>query len=134
MSQLIMVIDDSPVVRKIIGYTLMREGHTVVAFPDGYKAIRWLASPQGQLPSVLFLDLVLPRMNGYAIARYLKAHPSYKSITIVMISRNCGLIDRLKGRLAGASAYLGKPFRTKDLLAICGKARPVQALARVSSG
>ena len=69
---LIVVIDDSATVRKILETCLGREGFTVQSFPDGIEAMQWLASPLGYVPDLVILDLILPKMNGYQVARQLK--------------------------------------------------------------
>jgi twitching motility two-component system response regulator PilG len=117
MSALVMVIDDSPTVRKILEVTLRREGMEVVSYPDGVEALRAvMTSPYDRLPDLLFLDLELPRMNGFEIARHLRSKPQWDQTAIVMLSRRDGVIDRLKARLAGAQAYLTKPFKTQTIL------------------
>ena len=118
MSARVLVIDDSATVRKIIEVCLRRAGYAVVGFPDGVEAIRWLATQQERCPQLVFLDIGMPRMDGYAVAQYLKARPQLSDIVIVMLSRRTGILDRLKGRLAGADEYLTKPFRTQTILAI----------------
>ncbi len=118
MSQLVLVIDDSATVRKILEVCLRRAGYKVISFPDGVEAIRWLATPEAFLPQMVFLDIEMPRMDGYAVAQYLKARPQYSHMVIVMLSARTGILDRLKGRLAGADEYLTKPFRTQIILAI----------------
>ncbi len=115
---LIVVIDDSATVRKILETCLGREGFTVRAFPDGIEAMQWLASPQGRVPDLVILDLILPRMNSYQIARQLKSKPRYSNTIIIMLTRLDGKLDCLKGRLAGAKDYLTKPFEACDVLAI----------------
>jgi twitching motility two-component system response regulator PilG len=117
MSNLVMVIDDSPTVRKILEVTLRREGMEVVSYPDGVEALRAVTTrPCDRLPDLLFLDLELPRMNGFEIARHLRSKPQWDQTAIVMLSRRDGVIDRLKARLAGAQAYLTKPFKTQTIL------------------
>ena len=118
MSKLIMVIDDSQTVRKIIATALGREGFAVVSFPDGVEALRWLAQPNARIPDVVTLDVGLPKLDGYEVARRLKAKPQFHQTVIVMISRRDGVIDRLKGRLAGAREYMTKPFKTHDVIAV----------------
>src|ERR1017187_10385114 len=102
MNQFVMVIDDSLTVRKILATTLRREGYEVICFPDGIEAIRWLTHPQPRLPALLILDVGLPKMSGYAIARSFKAKPALAPIMIVMLSGHTSVLDRLKGRLSGA--------------------------------
>ena len=118
MSKLVMVIDDSTTVRKIIETCLGREGFEVIGFPDGVEAIRWLTSPGAHVPDLVILDIGLPKMDGYEVARRLKAKPQFANTVIVMLSRRDGMIDRLKGRLAGAKDYITKPFKTQDIVDI----------------
>ena len=118
MSKLVMVIDDSPTVRKIVETCLRREGFTVVAFADGVEAMQSLTHPQARIPDLVVLDIALPKMDGYEVARRLKTKPQFNKTIIIMLSRRDGLIDRLKGRLAGAKEYLTKPFKTQDFVAV----------------
>jgi twitching motility two-component system response regulator PilG len=118
MSRLVLVIDDSATVRKVIEVCLKRAGYQVMGFLDGVEAIRWLTTPQAHQPHLVFLDIEMPRMDGYAVAQYLKARPQFRDIVIVMLSARNGVLDRLKGRLAGADDYLTKPCTTQTILAI----------------
>jgi CheY-like chemotaxis protein len=137
MSQLIMVVDDSPTVRKIIEVTLRREGYEVVAVPDGVEGLRYLLAEGTRRPDLILLDLVMPRMDGFAFALKIKQRPQFKVIPLVVISRRVGILDRLKARLAGMRGYLPKPFRQNDLLALVstfiGPAR-ANEVGRISSG
>jgi CheY-like chemotaxis protein len=72
MSACVLVIDDSATVRKIIEVCLKRAGYAVIGFPDGVEAIRWLATLQERCPQLVFLDIGMPRMDGYAVAQYFK--------------------------------------------------------------
>jgi twitching motility two-component system response regulator PilG len=117
MSKLVMVIDDSPTVRKIVEVSLRREGLEVVSFPDGIEALRAVTSRQMErVPDLVVLDIDLPKMNGYEIARYLRSKPQWSRTVIVILSRHDGVIDRLKARLAGTQAYLTKPFTTQMIV------------------
>ncbi len=119
MSKFIMVIDDSPTVRKIIETCLGREGFDVRSFPDGIEAMRWIANdPDAHAPDLVLLDIGLPKMDGYEVARRLKSKSLFSNTIIVMLSRRDGVIDRLKGRLAGAKQYITKPFKTQEIIAI----------------
>jgi DNA-binding response OmpR family regulator len=118
MSKFIMVIDDSATVRKIVETSLGREGFEVKGFGDGVEAMQWLASPEARRPDVILLDIGLPKMDGYEVARYLKAKPQFSNTVIVILSRRDGMIERLKGRLVGAQDYVVKPFRTQDILSV----------------
>ena len=111
MGPLVIVIDDSSTVRKILEVTLRREGIEIVSYPDGVEALRAMTTRQlDRLPALLFLDIELPRMNGFEIARHLRSQPQWNQTVIVMMSRRDSIIDRLKARLAGAQAYLTKPL------------------------
>ena len=118
MSKLVMVIDDSATVRKIIETCLSREGFEVKAFNDGVEAVRWLTEPQAPIPDLVLLDIKLPKMDGYEVARRLKTKQRFHDTVIVMLSRRDGVIDRIKGRLVGARDYIAKPFKTQDIIAI----------------
>ncbi len=110
---LIMVIDDSDTVRKILQTCLGREGFPVVVFPDGVEAMKWLTQPDSRIPNLIILDIGLPKLDGYEVAKQLKAKPQFKDTIIIMLSRRDGMIDRLKGRLVGAREYFTKPFQTQ---------------------
>ena len=119
MGKFIMVIDDSPTVRKIIETCLRREDFDVRSFTDGVEAMRWITNDsEARVPDLVLLDIGLPKMDGYEVARRLKSKPLFNNTIIVMLSRRDGVIDRLKGRLAGAKDYITKPFKTQELVAI----------------
>jgi len=118
MGKLVMVIDDSSTVRKIIETCLGRKGFEVQGFSDGVEAIRWLTKSEAQVPDLVILDVSLPNMDGYEVARRLKSKPQFSNTVIVMLSRHDGMIDKLKGRLVGAKDYLTKPFKTQDIIAV----------------
>jgi len=104
-------------VRKIVEVSLTREGFEVISYPDGISALQAVTTRQlDHLPDLIILDLDLPKMNGYEVARYLRSKPLWNQTSIVILSRHDGVIDRLKARLAGTQAYLTKPFTTQLLL------------------
>lgn len=115
----IMVIDDSITVRTILAIGLARAGFKVECYEDGVEALRSLQDTERQeLPDLVVLDIVLPKVDGYEIALLLKSRPELSRIVIVMLSRRDGILDRLKGRLAGASAYIIKPFRMSEVVQV----------------
>lgn len=118
MQTLIMAIDDSPVMRKIFETSLRRAGYGVNSFPDGVAALRWLSTPQARIPALVLVDLGLPKLDGYEVIRHLKARAGFEHTIFLIVSGCDGVVDRLKGRLVGAYAYLTKPFKTQDLLAV----------------
>src|SRR5438309_11999441 len=118
MSQLVMVIDDALVVRAILDTCLRRAGYEVTCFEDGLQTLGWLNTAQARIPDLILVDLGLPRLDGYEIIRLLKARPALEDTVLVILSGRDGLLDRIKGRLVGAHAYLTKPFRTQTILEI----------------
>jgi len=112
-----MVIDDSPTVRKLVEVGLGRAGIAVVSYPDGIQALRAVGHRDlERLPDLLVLDLELPTMSGFEIARHLRSQPEWNQTRIVILSRYDGIIPRLKARLSGTQAYLSKPFTTQMLM------------------
>ena len=113
-----MVIDDSLVIRKILETCLHRAGYEVKSFPDGVEALHWCATPEARIPALVLVDVGLPKLDGYDVIRLLKAKSALAQTIFVIVSRRDGVLDRLKGRLVGAHAYLTKPFKTQDLFDI----------------
>lgn len=118
MNQLVMVIDDSLVIRKIVQTCLRRAGYEVKSFPDGVEALCWLNTTEARIPDLVIVDLALPKLDGYQVMQQIKARPALERTRLVILSRRDGVLDKLKGRLAGAHAYLTKPFKTGELLAV----------------
>ena len=118
MGKLVMVIDDSSTVRKIIENCLGQKGFEVQGFPDGVEAIRWLTQVEVRIPDLVILDVSLPKMDGYEVARRIKSKPQFNNTIIIMLSRHNGMIDKLKGRLVGAKDFLTKPFKTQDIVTV----------------
>ena len=111
----ILIIDDSPTVRKIVQVALQRDGYHGISFSDGLAALRWLLEPSSQVPGLIFLDIGLPKLDGYGVARYIKCKPRWASVPIIMLTRRDGTVDRLKARLSGACGYVTKPFTTQTI-------------------
>ncbi|HEU5378816.1 MAG TPA: response regulator [Ktedonobacteraceae bacterium] len=112
----IMVIDDSLTVRKIMETTHRRQGFFVQTFGDGVEALQWLHEHPTVIPGLVYLDICMPRMDGYDVARHLHSRPHLSAVPIVMLTGRDGVLDRLKGRLAGAKGYITKPFRGEEIL------------------
>ena len=118
MTMCVIVIDDALVVRTILATCLRRAGYEVVCFADGVQALGWLNTAESRIPDLIFVDLGLPKLDGYEIIRLLKTRPALEDTLLVILSQRDGLLDRIKGRLAGAHAYLTKPFKTWEILAL----------------
>ncbi len=118
MAVFVMVIDDSLVIRTILETCLRRAGYDIRSFPDGVEALCWLNTTEARIPDLVVVDLGLPKLDGYQVIQQIKARPALAHTKLVILSRRDGVLDRLKGRLVGAHAYLTKPFKTDRLLAV----------------
>jgi CheY-like chemotaxis protein len=111
----VMIVDDSPTIRKILGLTLERAGYKVVAEPDGESAIERLIQV---VPDLILLDIAMPKIDGYEVCKRIKQDPRTKAVPVVMLSGKGALFDKVKGHMAGAIEYLTKPFETPAVLAV----------------
>jgi twitching motility two-component system response regulator PilG len=109
----VLVVDDSPTVRKIVQMTLQREHIRVITASDGLSA---LTSVADEVPAVILLDIQLPRMDGYQICQIIRKTLQFRQIPIIMLSGKDGLFDKMRGRLAGSTEYLTKPFDSVELV------------------
>lgn len=109
----ILVVDDSATVRKLISGKLEKSGHTVVCAEDGVEG---LARMREQLPDLVLLDITMPRMDGYEVCRQIRSNPESREIPVVMISGKDGFFDKVRGRMAGTTAYITKPFGPETLM------------------
>lgn len=108
----VMVIDDSQTIRRTAETLLTREGFTVFTAQDGFEALSKIADHQ---PDIIFIDIMMPRLDGYQACALIKGNPRFSSTPIIMLSSKDGLFDRARGRIVGSDEYLTKPF-TKDEL------------------
>jgi twitching motility two-component system response regulator PilG len=118
------IIDDSVVVRKIVETSMSRAGVQCLSFRDGYEALRAFKTELDRPPDLVFLDINLPRIDGFDLLHLLKSHPQFDQMAVVILSSRDSVLDRVKCRLAGARGYLVKPFRTQDLLAMASHYLP----------
>lgn len=120
----VMVIDDSPAIRKIIEVSFARVGIPVTAFGDGISAIRALANNEVAVPALLLLDLRMPRMDGYEVASVLRGHEAFANTVIIMLTAHDGVIDRMRAKMIGARGFITKPFRVQDVVnTVCSHLR-----------
>lgn len=112
----IMVIDDSLVVRRIIEAILVKNGFIVNSFADGIDAITSLQRGLVPRPDLVLLDIVLPTMDGYSVARLFKQHKDLRDLQIIMITSRDGVFDRMRGQMVGARRYITKPFEPSEIL------------------
>jgi len=109
----VLVVDDSPTVRKIVQLTLQREHIRVVTAGDGLSA---LASVADEQPDLILLDIMLPHMDGYNICQIVRRNMSFRDVPIIMLSGKDGLFDKMRGRLSGSTEYITKPFDSAELV------------------
>ena len=115
----IMVIDDSLVVRRVIEASFARVGIPTISFPDGLTALNALVKHEAPVPDLLLLDIGLPKMDGYEVAKTLRMHPEMRDTIIVMLTGHDDVINRVKAALIGARDFIRKPFRPAELVARC---------------
>jgi twitching motility two-component system response regulator PilG len=110
---LVLVVDDSPTVRKLVGVTLESCGYRAVMAADGMQA---LARLDESVPDLVLLDIAMPKLDGYRVCRMIKSNQRTRLVPVVMLSGKDGLFDRLRGRAAGADDYMTKPVDRQTLL------------------
>lgn len=108
----VMVIDDSNTIRRSAEIFLLKAGCEVILAEDGFDALAKIADHQ---PDVIFVDIMMPRLDGYQTCSLIKKNPRFKLTPVIMLSSKDGLFDRARGRMVGSDEYLTKPF-TKDSL------------------
>ena len=109
----VMVIDDSKTIRRTAETLLQREGYEVVTAVDGFEALSKTADAN---PDIVFVDIMMPRLDGYQTCALIKNSQNYQNITVIMLSSKDGLFDHAKGRVVGSDEYLTKPFSKDELL------------------
>jgi twitching motility two-component system response regulator PilG len=109
----ILVIDDSKTIRRTAETLLSKEGCTVYTAVDGFDALSKIADHR---PDVIFVDIMMPRLDGYQTCSLIKHNKSYRDIPVIMLSSKDGLFDRARGRIVGSEQYLTKPFTRDELL------------------
>jgi twitching motility two-component system response regulator PilG len=125
----VLIVDDSPTVRKLVALTLERQGYRVRAAADGTEALRTLRE-QG-VPDLILLDISMPGMDGYQLCKLLKQSPEAKHAPVVMLSGKDGFFDKVRGRMAGSTAYITKPFAPEALVqAVQKHCQPAAAAPR----
>ena len=109
----VMVIDDSKTIRRTAETLLKKAGCDVVTATDGFEA---LAKITDQNPDVIFIDIMMPRLDGYQTCALIKNNHVYKNTPVILLTSKDGLFDRARGRIVGSDQYLTKPFTKDELL------------------
>jgi twitching motility two-component system response regulator PilG len=109
----VMVIDDSKTIRRTAESLLKKAGCEVTTATDGFEALAKIADHH---PDVIFVDIMMPRLDGYQTCALIKHNDVFKNIPVIMLSSKDGLFDRARGRIVGSEQYLTKPFTKDELL------------------
>jgi twitching motility two-component system response regulator PilG len=109
----VLVVDDSKTIRRTAETLLGKEGCTVVTAEDGFAALAMIVEHK---PDIIFVDIMMPRLDGYQVCSLVKNNSQFQHIPVVMLSSKDGLFDKARGRIVGADQYLTKPFGRSELL------------------
>jgi twitching motility two-component system response regulator PilG len=110
----VLVIDDSNTIRRSAEMFLRQAGYDVILAEDGFDALAKIADHQ---PRLIFVDIMMPRLDGYQTCALIKQNPKLRATPVIMLSSKDGVFDRARGRLAGSDRYLTKPFTKEGLVA-----------------
>ncbi|MBK7300940.1 MAG: twitching motility response regulator PilG [Moraxellaceae bacterium] len=108
----VMVIDDSKTIRRTAETLLQKAGCTVITATDGVDALAKIADTN---PDIIFVDIMMPRLDGYQTCALIKNNSAFKTTPVIMLSSKDGLFDKAKGRIVGSDEYLTKPFSKEEL-------------------
>ena len=109
----VMVIDDSKTIRRSAETLLKKVGCEVVTAVDGFEA---LAKITKHKPDIIFVDIMMPRLDGYQTCALIKNNQAFKETPVIMLSSKDSIFDRARGRIVGSEKYLTKPFSKEDLI------------------
>ena len=109
----VMVIDDSKTIRKSAESLLTKEGCEVFTANDGFEALAKIAEHR---PNLIFIDIMMPRLDGYQTCALIKNNRLFKSTPVIMLSSKDSIFDKARGKIVGSEQYLTKPFTRDDLL------------------
>ena len=109
----VMVIDDSKTIRRTAETLLSKMGCKVLTATDGFEALAKIADHG---PDIIFVDIMMPRLDGYQPCALIKNNPKFRNTPVIMLSSKDGLFDRARGRIVGSDQYLTKPFTRDELV------------------
>lgn len=123
----VLVIDDSNTIRRSAEIFLKQGGYEVVLAEDGFDG---LSKVNDHEPTLIFCDILMPRLDGYQTCAIIKRNPKFASVPVIMLSSKDGLFDKARGRMVGSQDYLTKPFTKDQLLqAVAHHSRTVSGVA-----
>ncbi len=109
----VMVIDDSKTIRRTAENLLKKQGYDVITATDGFEALAKIAEHK---PDIIFVDIMMPRLDGYQTCALIKHNRSFKDTPVIMLSSKDSIFDKARGRIVGSEQYLTKPFTKDDLI------------------
>jgi twitching motility two-component system response regulator PilG len=109
----VMIIDDSKTIRKSAETLLSKEGCEVLTAEDGFEALAIIAVNK---PDVIFVDIMMPRLDGYQTCTLIKNNRQFRDTPVIMLTSKDSIFDKARGRIVGSEEYLTKPFTRDDLL------------------
>ncbi len=121
----IMVVDDSKTIRRTAEILLKKQGYIVETANDGFDALAKVAE---FYPDIIFVDIMMPRLDGYQACALIKQNKVFRETPVIMLSSKDSIFDKARGRIVGSEEYLTKPFSRDDLLGAIGR------LSRVREG
>lgn len=109
----IVLIDDSRTIRRSAETMLAREGCEVITATDGFEALALIHRHE---PDLIFVDIMMPRLDGYQTCAIIKNNEKFRKVPVIMLTSKDGLFDKARGRIVGSDHYLTKPFTRDELL------------------
>ncbi|MBW4574938.1 MAG: response regulator [Aphanothece sp. CMT-3BRIN-NPC111] len=109
----VLIVDDSGMLREMISELLKKQGLDVVLACDGLEGKEQI---EAKIPDLVITDLIMPRMNGYELCRWIKGNPKSQNLPVIVCSTKNEEFDRYWGMKQGADAYITKPFRPAEML------------------
>ncbi len=109
----VMIIDDSKTIRKSAETLLSKEGCEVLTAEDGFEALAIIAVNK---PDIIFVDIMMPRLDGYQTCTLIKNNRQFRDTPVIMLTSKDSIFDKARGRIVGSEEYLTKPFTRDDLL------------------
>lgn len=116
----VMVVDDSNTIRRTAEALLKKTGCKVVTAEDGFEALAKIVSSR---PDIIFIDVMMPRLNGYETCSIIRSNSEFEHIPVILLSSKSSFCDKARGTVAGADSYLTKPFSRDELLEAIARQR-----------
>ncbi len=114
--QKILVVDDEPFIRRSLEFVLKKQGYDVDTATNGEEALELLRNAGGKKPDLMFLDVMMPKVNGFQVVEAVKSDPDLKNIYVILLTAKGQEADREKGFKLGANDFMIKPFSPSKLL------------------